>query len=598
MNDNTLDLEKAFAHTYSTSTLRTYGPRAQESFLTLASTAAESYDSRIDEKHRDSVIGWSPTSPTFPDPAHLHVETRDRLAPITEQSSKYPSPRRSGDGVAIAVEEDLPAKAGTSPSRWLRWNFFSYYRRLFSLVFIGNMVALIVLLTRPNKPDIEGFAGITYLSTITAAAINLVVAIIARNEHFVNTLFYLSVSVPLSAPMWLRARVAKIYCYGGLHSGCGTAAVIWYIVFSGLVARHIAIRPHIQPAIAVLTFIILALLLLITIFAHPILRQRFHNSFENTHRLAGWTIIGFFWAQVVLTAYYASQPALSSNTGIQLVNTPALWCLIILTCLIIYPWLRLRYRVVHAEQLSPHAIRLHFDHTMPTYCMGARITDSPLRETHAFATIPNALYPSGSVIEPKVEERVDSPISPTFLHNTPSTNPNPKKGFSILISKAGDWTSKIIANPPSHIYFRGAPTIGVLRVATLFHSCVVVTTGSGIGPCLSLFNGYAHSPQRNRPTLNIRILWSTPSPVKTYGQGIVDEVMAADPRAKIIDTRALGVDENGVKRRPDMVREAWKLVREMGAEAVVVIGNPMVTRKVVYAMETRGVPAFGPIWDS
>jgi len=470
------------------------------------------------------------------------------------------------------------------------------------MVFVGNMVALIVLLTRPNRPDVEGFAGITYLSTITAAAINLVVALLARNEHFVNMLFLLSVSVPLSAPLWLRARVAKIYCYGGLHSGCGTAAVIWYIVFSALVARHIAVGPHIQPVIAALTFIILALLLLITIFAHPILRQKFHNSFENTHRLAGWTIIGIFWAQVVLTAHYASQSASASNTGEQLINTPAFWCLIVITCLIIYPWLRLRSRVVHAEQLSPHAIRLHFDHAMPSYCMGARITDSPLRETHAFATIPNALHPPPSSIEAKTEERIDtpiSPISPTFPSTTSTipatTNP---KGFSILISKAGDWTSKIIANPPPRLYFRGAPTIGVLRVATLFRSCVVVTTGSGIGPCLSLFNGYAHSPQRNRPNLDIRILWSTPSPVNTYGQGIIDEVMAADPRAKIIDTRTLGTDENGVKRRPDMVRETWKLVREMGAEAVVVIGNPAVTRKVVYAMETRGVPAFGPIWDS
>lgn len=68
--------------------------------------------------------------------------------------------------------------------------------------------------------------------------------------------------------------------------------------------------------------------------------------------------------------------------------------------------------------------------------------------------------------------------------------------------------------------------------------------------------------------------------------------------ARIIDTRALGVDENGVKKRPDMVKETWRLVREMKAEAVVIIGNPAITRKVVYAMETRGVPAFGPIWDS
>lgn len=604
MNDNTTDIEKALAHAYSNSTLVHSGPRAQESYLTLASTAAESYVSTIDDNDKcpDSATALSPTYPTFPDRAYIRTERREKLAPITERSSIHPSPRLSIDNIPVAVEEDLPAKAGTSPSRWLRWNFFSYYRRLFSLVFIGNMVALIVLLTRPNKPNVEGFAGITYLSTISAAAINLVVAIMARNEHFVNMLFYLSVSLPLSAPLWLRARVAKIYCYGGLHSGCGTAAVIWYTVFSGLVARHIAVGPFIEPAIAALTFIILALLLLITIFAHPKLRQRFHNSFENTHRLAGWTIIGIFWVQVVLTAHYAAQPTTASDTGKQLINTPAFWCLIIITCLIVYPWLRLRSRVVHAEQLSPHAIRLHFDHSIPTYCMGVRITDSPLRETHAFATIPHALSSPPGNIEINKEERVDTPISPisaTFPASTTSTTVATKpKGFSILISRAGDWTSKIIANPPPRLYFRGAPTIGVLRVATLFRSCVLVATGSGIGPCLSIINGYAHSPQRNRPYLNIRVLWSTPSPLTTYGQGIIDEVIRADPMARIIDTRALGVDENGVKKRPDMVKETWRLVREMKAEAVVIIGNPAITRKVVYAMETRGVPAFGPIWDS
>lgn len=84
------------------------------------------------------------------------------------------------------------------------------------------------------------------------------------------------------------------------------------------------------------------------------------------------------------------------------------------------------------------------------------------------------------------------------------------------------------------------------------------------------------------------------------------EVYSADPRARVIDTRALGkevvVDKEGNRmersRRPDMVRETWRLVRESGAEGVVVIGNPAVTKKVVYGMESRGVPAFGPIWDS
>jgi hypothetical protein len=31
---------------------------------------------------------------------------------------------------------------------------------------------------------------------------------------------------------------------------------------------------------------------------------------------------------------------------------------------------------------------------------------------------------------------------------------------------------------------------------------------------------------------------------------------------------------------------------------VFVLSNERVTRKVVYGLESRGVPAFGPIWDS
>jgi hypothetical protein len=460
------------------------------------------------------------------------------------------------------------------------------------------MITLIVLLTRPNTPKAAGFASITYTSTIDAASINLLVAIIARNEHFVNLLFRLACGVPLTAPLWFRARVAKIYCYGGLHSGCGIAAVIWYIVFTGLVARHLLVEPYIEPAIAGLTLAIMILLLAITIFAHPTLRQKLHNWFEATHRFAGWTIVGLFWAQVVLTSYYGAKSSSSPPLGTLLLETPAFWCLIIITFCIVYSWIRLRARTVYAEHLSPHAIRLHFKHAIPTYCMGVRVTDSPLKETHAFATIPyHATPPTLTPTELSSEGTVVATTDPE-KGLASSAFPTHGPGFSILISKAGDWTSKIIANPPTKLYFRGAPTLGVLRVATLFARCVVVTTGSGIGPCLSLFNGYSQHPDRNRPALDIRILWSTPSPLTTYGQGIVDEVLRADPKARIIDTRALGKDENGKPKRPDMVRETWRLVKEMGAEGVVVIGNPVITRKVVYAMETRGVPAFGPIWDS
>lgn len=68
------------------------------------------------------------------------------------------------------------------------------------------------------------------------------------------------------------------------------------------------------------------------------------------------------------------------------------------------------------------------------------------------------------------------------------------------------------------------------------------------------------------------------------------EVERADLDAIVIDTSEMG--------RPDLVEVAWNTWKETRAEAVFVLSNESVTRKVVYGLESRGVPAFGPIWDS
>lgn len=47
-----------------------------------------------------------------------------------------------------------------------------------------------------------------------------------------------------------------------------------------------------------------------------------------------------------------------------------------------------------------------------------------------------------------------------------------------------------------------------------------------------------------------------------------------------------------------MVKLVARMVKEFDAEAVCIISNPALTRKVVYGMMSRGVPAFGAIWDS
>ncbi|RHZ50459.1 hypothetical protein CDV55_100931 [Aspergillus turcosus] len=75
----------------------------------------------------------------------------------------------------------------------------------------------------------------------------------------------------------------------------------------------------------------------------------------------------------------------------------------------------------------------------------------------------------------------------------------------------------------------------------------------------------------------------------TFGKDVVDAVYAADAGAIVHDTKKQG--------RPDLVRLTWDAVQEFQAEAVTVISNEKLTKKVVYGMETRGVPAYGAIWD-
>lgn len=436
----------------------------------------------------------------------------------------------------------LPLKLGSRAYRWLRWNFFSAYRRMFTLIFIVNMAVLIALAARRT---------LTYSACASAASANLLAAILMRQEHVINLLFIVSSACPTSFPLLVRRWAAKIYTYGGVHSGCGVAASCWFVAFTGLVTKNSLEQSNLLPVVA-LSYVILAMLIMIISFAHPRMRMQLHDYFEAIHRFAGWTTVGLFWALIVVLCYQkAHGPGSNMSLGHVLATTSTFWCLIIITVCLFYPWIRLRHREVRVEKLSNHAARLHFKYTRLDRSLGVRLSTNPLVETHAFATIPE---------------------------------PDGEKGFSVVVSHAGDWTRNMIRNPdpPKKIWVKGAPVYGVIRVANVFKRTVLVTTGSGIGPCLSMLNGNQRA--------NARVLWSAQAPLDTYGQGVVDSVQNADPQACIIDTRKTG--------RPDLVAITYRLYTEYGAEAVVVISNPRVTRKIVYGMETRGVPAYGPIFDS
>jgi len=422
-------------------------------------------------------------------------------------------------------------------------NFFTAYRRIFAVIFFANLAVLIAFIARNRGSPKASEVG-------NAASANLMITILFRQENFVNLLYEIATCVPHWTPLYIRRRLALVFHYGGAHSGAGVAAVTWYLLYTALATKEFA-QTHERAQIpnVVTSYILVVMFCAILGGAHPRFRVRYHDRFEVMHRFAGWIALATFWVHTVTAArVYAKNEGIT--LGMYIVKSPNFWTFLISTMCSALSWLRLRRRDVYPEILSDHAIRLHFKYkTMPPF-YGLKVSDHPLTEWHAFATIPD----------------------------DDGTGPN---GFSVVVSNAGDWTKKAILEPPKKLWVRGYPLHGLLYTSRLFKRIVVVATGSGIGPCLSLL--YADVTPR-------RILWSTPNPETTYGPKIVDAVLKADPRAFIWNTRTQG--------RPDMVAITYALVREFDAEAVFIISNPKVTRKVVYGMNTRGIAAYGAIFDS
>ncbi|KAK1975578.1 amino acid adenylation domain-containing protein [Colletotrichum cereale] len=439
---------------------------------------------------------------------------------------------------------ELPSKNGFYGWRWIRHRGLNAYRKLFGVIFLSNLAVFALLLWDSRNTNFS--LPLNHLATAVAA--NLLGAVLLRQEYVVNFIFWVCSSVPTSVPLSIRRHFARVYHNGGVHSGCAVSATVWWVIFTGAATGNF-LAPRslysVNLVTLVLTYLILLLLLMILVMAYPSIRAKMHDQFEWTHRFAGWTALALVWAHVIATAASVS----SEPLGPALAKTPALYLVAATTLSIALPWMRLRRVKVVPEPLSKHAVRLHFDFCTPPPCTsrGVRITDRPMVEWHAFAAIPE---PSG-------------------------------KGFSIVVSKAGDWTKRIIENPPTSIWTRGTPASGVLAVAPLFKKMVLVATGSGIGPCLPVLM------ERRVPA---RVVWSTKNPLKTYGQGVMDTILAADPDALIWDTDQMG--------RPNLVQLAYNVYKESGAECVAIISNGPTVNKFVYQMESRGIPAFGPIWDS
>jgi hypothetical protein len=418
------------------------------------------------------------------------------------------------------------------------------YHRLIVAVLLVNAAALGFHLERGDWRIDDGSA-LSALSALTL--VNLTAAVLIRQQNVLNLLFGLAGRGSRTWPLWLRWSVSKVHHVGGIHAGGALAGTAWLCAFTcvALVAR--ARHPEsVSVTTLVLCGCLVALALLVVVCAAPQVRMRAHNAFELSHRFGGWTAIGVFW---LLTVHLALRARGDAGVAETLASDWHVWVLALLTASVASPWLRLRRVPVEVERPSSHAAVVRLDYGVtPAFASGVGISRSPLREWHAFATV-----------------------------STPG-----QPGYRLLISRAGDWTGRFIDDPPSHVWVRGTPTVAPMaKVALLYSRVVYVVTGSGIGPCLG---------QILAARVPAKLVWSTREPRATYGDALVDEVEAAQPDAVIWDTTARG--------KPDLVALATRAVRDFDAEAVFVVSNKPTTMRLVHELEARGIPAFGPIWDS
>ncbi|MFY1623472.1 hypothetical protein ACN261_28810 [Micromonospora sp. WMMD723] len=430
-------------------------------------------------------------------------------------------------GPAGHPDDMLPPPVSTL-RRVLAHPRFMHHHRLVAAVLAGNAALLAYGLSAGwwHGPGAADTLGV-------AALANVALAVLIRQQYVINLLFRLATRAPTSWPLRVRATLGKVYHFGGLHVGAALAGTAWFLAQLGA----LAVRGG--PAGALVTgYAAAALLLAVVGTALPPVRSRRHDLFERTHRLGGWAALLLLWAQA---GFLAGGP-------VALATSPQGWVLAVLTASIALPWLRLRRVPVVVRRPSSHVALVHFDHGVtPFPGSSTAVSRSPLWEWHSFANVP-----------------------------TPG-----RSGFRLTVSRAGDWTGRFVDDPPRRLWVKGISTAGVANIETLFRRVLYVATGSGIGPVL---------PHLLAGQVPAHLVWVARRHRETFGDDLVDEILAHQPDALLWDTARDG--------KPDMLRLAWQACRRYDAEAVICISNRPLTWQVVRGMEERGVPAYGAIWDS
>ncbi|KAJ9566011.1 hypothetical protein OSB04_001977 [Centaurea solstitialis] len=237
----------------------------------------------------------------------------------------------------------------------------------------------------------------------------------------------------------------------------------------------------------------------------------------------------------------------AKDVGSRLVKAREFWLTLAITVLIIIPWVTVRRVAVKVSEPSGHASIIKFAGGVKPGML-CRISPSPMSEWHAFGIISDG-----------------------------------KEEHMVLAGAVGDFTRSLVSDPPTHLWVRQVHFAGLPYLVNMYDRVLVVATGSGI--CVFLSFLLQHGPT------DVCLLWVAKGIEENFGKEIKKWV-SGHPKEKVM------VHDTTVMGRPNVAEMSVAVAEKWGAEVVIVTSNPQGSRDVVNACKSKGIPAFGPIWDS
>ncbi|XP_016571305.1 adenylate-forming reductase 06235 [Capsicum annuum] len=292
--------------------------------------------------------------------------------------------------------------------------FFTVYKRLFALSFVLNITFLVLACT--------GNFAYARRKAVLFSIGNIFALTLCRSEAFLRGLFWFAVNcfgwswIPIQIKTIVTSLLQSL---GGIHSGCAISSIAWLIYALVLTLNE---KENTSPEIVSVAFAILLLL----------------------------SLSSLVWIFITLTVSYDPKTkSYNAKIGTKLIKQQEFCFTLVITILIIIPWMTVRCVPVRVTSPSGHASIIKFEGGIKPGILG-RISPSPFSEWHAFGIISDG-----------------------------------KTEHMMLAGAVGDFTKSLVANPPSHLWVRQVHFAGLPYLVNMYNRVLVVATGSGICVFLS-----------------------------------------------------------------------------------------------------------------